>query len=119
MEIKELTIVIVTFKSEDKIFSCLDSIPENINTIIVENSNNLNFKNLIEKKYNNTKCILLGENKGYAFANNIGLNLVKTKFALVLNPDTILSEIQIPKFQNKSSLRATPNSSLFPSSVLS
>ena len=40
MESKELTIVIVTFKSEDKIFSCLKSISNEISIIVVENSDN-------------------------------------------------------------------------------
>ena len=44
MESKELSIVIVTFKSEEKIFDCLDSIPRNIKVNIVENSNNGDFK---------------------------------------------------------------------------
>ena len=51
MESNELTVVIVTFKSEDKIFSCLDSIPTNVTVIVVENSNDSNFKYLIENKY--------------------------------------------------------------------
>ena len=44
MESKDLTIVIVTFKSEEKISNCLKSIPNEIPVIIVENSNNENFK---------------------------------------------------------------------------
>ena len=90
MESKELSVVIVTFNSEGKIFTCLNSIPNHITVIIVENSNNENFKVNIEKKYQNVECILTGSNKGYSVANNIGLKKVKTKYALVLNPDTIL-----------------------------
>ena len=44
MEFKELTIVIVTFKSEEKIYNCLNSIANEIPVIIIENSNNKNFK---------------------------------------------------------------------------
>ena len=44
MEFKELTIVIVTFKSEEKIYNCLNSISNEIPVIIIENSNNKNFK---------------------------------------------------------------------------
>ena len=44
MESKELTIVIVTYKSEEKIFDCLKSISNEIPVIIVENSNNEDFK---------------------------------------------------------------------------
>ena len=44
MESKELTIVIVTFKSDEKIINCLNSIAKEIPVVVVENSNN-------EKKY--------------------------------------------------------------------
>ena len=46
MESKELSIVIVTYKSEGKIYNCLDSIPNNIKVKIVENSNDKNFKRM-------------------------------------------------------------------------
>ena len=98
MESKKLTIVIVTFKSEHKILNCLDSISNETPVIIVENSNNKNFKNKIEKNYDNVSCILVGENKGYSSANNIGLSAVKTKYALVLNPDTVLDKNAIKNF---------------------
>ncbi len=98
MESKELSIVIVTFKSEDIISKCLKSIPSDIKVIIVENSKNEKFKKNLENKYQNVECILAGENKGYATANNIGLKTVKTKFALVLNPDSILEQDAIRNF---------------------
>jgi len=100
MESKELTIVIVTFKSDEKIINCLKSISNNIPVIVVENSDNKNFKNKIENIFTNVNCILAGENKGYATANNIGLKSVKTKYALVLNPDTILDKDAIKFFFN-------------------
>ena len=100
MESKELTIVIVTFKSDEKIINCLKSISYNIPVIVVENSDNKTFKNKIENIFTNVNCILAGENKGYATANNIGLKSVKTKYALVLNPDTILDKDAIKFFYN-------------------
>ena len=98
MESNELTIVIVTYKSEEKIFSCLQSIPGNLPIFVIENSNNQEFKKKVESRYSNVKCILTGSNKGYAVANNIGLKNVKTKFALVLNPDTRLEENALKNF---------------------
>ena len=98
MESKDLTIVIVTFKSEEKIFKCLKSISNKIPVLVVENSNNENFKKMVQDKCVNVNCVLTGENKGYSIANNIGLNLVKTKYALVLNPDTILDTKAIENF---------------------
>ena len=79
MESNELTVVIVTFRSELKIIDCLKSIPKNIKIIVVENSNNETFKRKLENQFYNLKCILTGENKGYSVANNIGLNNTKTK----------------------------------------
>ena len=98
MESKDLSIVIVTFKSEDIISKCLKSIPNDIKVIIVENSKNEKFKKDLENKYKNVDCILTGSNRGYAAANNIGLNIVKTKYALVLNTDCILEHETIRNF---------------------
>ena len=98
MESKDLTIIIVTFKSEAKILNCLKSIPKDIPTIIVENSNNEIFQKDIQSQFSNVKCILTGENKGYSVANNIGLTKVKTKYALILNPDTVLDKNAINNF---------------------
>jgi N-acetylglucosaminyl-diphospho-decaprenol L-rhamnosyltransferase len=101
MDSKKLTIVIVSFKSEAKIINCLNSISDPVNIIVVENSNNYNFKKNLEEKFTNLKCILTGSNLGYAVANNIGLNQVKTKYALILNPDTLLNDHVIKNFLNR------------------
>ena len=98
MDSNELTVVIVTFNSELKLANCLKSIENKAKIIVVENSNNKIFKNNLEKQYQNLKCILTGGNKGYAVANNIGLKNVKTSYALVLNPDTILDKNAIDNF---------------------
>ena len=98
MQLKDLTVVIVTFKSQKNIHSCLDTIPKDINVLVIENSNNEKFKLDLEKKYSNVECIIIGSNKGYAVGNNIGLRKVKTKFALILNPDTKLRKDTIDNF---------------------
>ena len=98
MSFDNITVVINTFYSEDKIIACLNSIPPNLKVVIVENSNNDKFKIDIEKRYSNVKCILTGENLGYAKGNNLGLSKVKTKFALILNPDAKLGTKAIEQF---------------------
>ena len=55
---KDITIIITTFNSEDNIENCLNSINPSIKVIIIENSNNLKFKNYIESKFKNTECFL-------------------------------------------------------------
>ena len=94
----ELTVIITTFKSESKIDSCLDSIDSSIKIIVVENSSNHKFKEYIEQKYSNTECVLTNENLGYGKANNIGLKKAKSKYCLILNPDTILDKEAIKNF---------------------
>ena len=95
---KDLTIVITTYRSEEKIESCLRSIDSDIKVIIVENSNNSKFKSDIENKFKNVECILSNKNLGYGKANNIGLNKVSTKYSLILNPDTLLGKEAINNF---------------------
>ena len=110
MEKKELTVVIVTFKSESKIFSCIDSIPTNVDVIVVENSNNANFKEKLENKYTNVRCFLNNQNSGYSVSNNNGLKKVKTKYALVLNPDAKLKKNTLDNFFV--SIKRNPNFSI-------
>ena len=90
MSIKDITIVITSFKSDSRIKKCLNSIDKECEVINIENSNNLEYKKNIEKEFSNVKCILAGKNLGYGKANNIGLQKAKTKYALILNPDTEL-----------------------------
>ena len=86
------TIVIVTFKSEKIIETCLNSIDEKHTIIIVENSSNVNFKKNIESKFPNVKCHLTGSNLGMGSANNVGIMLAKTNYVLILNPDVKLMQ---------------------------
>ena len=95
---KDLTVVIATFNSETEIENCLESINQDYKVIIVENSNNTNFKNRLEKKFSNVECFLAGENLGYGKANNFGLEKVKTKYSLILNPDTKLAKNTLDNF---------------------
>ena len=95
---KDISIVINTFNSEDQIYSCLDKIDSDVKVVIVENSNNLKFKNDIESKYPNVNCELAMENLGYGKGNNLGLKKVKTKFALILNPDAKLNHDTLTNF---------------------
>ena len=89
---QNLTIVIVTLKSENIIDQCIESIDKNIPIIVVENSNNQKFKNKLESKYKNLKCILAKSNLGMGAGNNIGVKESKTDFVLILNPDVLLEK---------------------------
>jgi len=87
---QNLSIIIVTLKSENVIHDCIKSINEDLPIIVVENSNNLSFKTELEKKYKNLKCVLSQDNLGMGSGNNIGIKLAKTDYVFILNPDVVL-----------------------------
>ena len=89
---QNLSVVIVTLKSKNIIHQCIKSINQNVPIIVVENSNNQKFKDELELKYENLKCILSGSNLGMGAANNIGIKFAKTNYVYILNPDTRLEE---------------------------
>jgi GT2 family glycosyltransferase len=104
-DISNLTIVIVTYRTNEKMLAdCLNSIDPKTNILIVENSKNNALKKKLKNTYPNLNVILSGRNLGYGAGNNFGLARVKTKFALVLNPDVILEKNffkEIKKYLNQ------------------
>lgn len=102
--VKSLSIIIVTYKSQSLINSCLNSIlnnidiePDQIEVIIVDNSpkyDAIQIENLVEKhplkelivlKYiHNTK------NLGYGQGNNVGIENSTGKIICIMNPDVNL-----------------------------
>jgi len=89
---QNLSIVIVTLKSEKVIHQCIKSINQNIPIIVVEHSDNKKLKEDLEQKYNNLKCILSKSNLGMGPGNNIGLKAANTDYVLLLNPDVLLED---------------------------
>ena len=87
---QNLTVIIVTFRSENVIHNCIQSIDSDIKVLIIDNSNSKEFKENIENKYKNVSCILSEKNSGMGAGNNLGIKNIKTDFAFILNPDVIL-----------------------------
>jgi len=87
---QNLTVIIVTFRSENVIHNCIQSIDSDIKVLVVDNSNSKEFKENIENKYKNVSCILSEKNSGMGAGNNLGIKNIKTDFAFILNPDVIL-----------------------------
>ena len=89
---QNLTIVIVSFKSNHVIHDCINSIDKNIRIIVVDNSNDQQFVENLEIKYKNVKCILSSENLGMGAGKNLGIKNVNSDYVLILNPDVILNK---------------------------
>ena len=98
MSTKDITVVITTFKSSEKIKNCLNSIDRQYKVLLMENSSDSSIKESIEREFSNVECILTGANIGYGSANNIGLRKVTTKYALILNPDARLHPSALKNF---------------------
>ena len=92
---QNLSIIIVTYKSEMVIHDCIKSIEKDVKIIVVENSDNSQFKEELESTYENVSCVLTAKNLGMGAGNNIGIKKAKTDFVLILNPDVILEDSTI------------------------
>ena len=89
---QNLSVIIVSYKSEHVIENCINSIDSTIEIIVIDNSNNDKLKQKIETKYKNVKCILSKENLGMGAGNNLGIKNVNKDFVLILNPDVVLEK---------------------------
>ena len=96
LDLNNITFIIVSFKSENVIHSCLNSLPKISKKIVIENSRNTKLKEELESKYDNIE-VLINHNLGMGASNNIGILRSKTQFAYILNPDTKLNVSTIDK----------------------
>ena len=82
----DITIIIITYKSEKIIYEFLKKIPSTLKIIIVENSDNHELKKDIEKKYKNIS-FYIKKNDGISSALNFAVEKTKTKYFLQISPD--------------------------------
>lgn len=102
-----ISIIIVTYNSENEIKDCLESvfnhtIDINYKIIIVDNNSSDNTVSIINK-YNNKNISLISNKKnlGYTKANNQSILQSKGDYLLFLNPDTILHTNSIFELVNE------------------
>tara|TARA_B100000787_G_C16142963_1_gene272875 strand:+ start:43 stop:891 length:849 start_codon:yes stop_codon:yes gene_type:complete len=81
-----LTVILISYKSEKKIQDFVKKIPKNIKVIIIENSKNIMLKKKIEKKYKNIK-VFIKKNNGVSASINYAVKKIKTKYFLQISPD--------------------------------
>jgi GT2 family glycosyltransferase len=97
---KNITFIIVSFRSDNVIQKCIESISSNCKVIVVENSQNTSIKKYLEKKFSNVRVLITGENLVYGRGNNLGISKVKTKYAFILNPDAYLEKNTLKELNN-------------------
>ena len=96
----ELTIIIVNYRSKEKLTRCLDSIiisdlgDLTSEIILVDNNSGDHLSDLINLfgAKVNLKLINSQTNLGMGGGNNLGINAALGKYILILNPDTIVKD---------------------------
>lgn len=98
----DLSIIIVNYKSKNKLLNCLESIKQsdltgvNYEVIIVENNSGDDLSNL-EKDY---LVIKSDNNLGMGAGNNLGIKHASGEFILVSNPDIVYHKNTIKELFN-------------------
>jgi len=90
-----LTILLVSFKSDEQILKLISKLDKKIKIIIVENSLNKDFKNFIERKYKNIKVLIPKANKGWGSAINYAIKKTKSNYIMTLDCDVAITNENI------------------------
>ena len=91
----DLSIIIVNYKSKNKLETCLDSIFKagikdlTFEIILVENNSGDDLTPLL-KLASNIKLIVSEKNLGMGGGNNLGIKAAQGEYILILNPDTVI-----------------------------
>lgn len=87
---QRITIVTVLHNSAAVIAECLKSIPKGVIVYVVDNASSDNGIEIAKSARPDATIIKSEKNLGFGRGNNLGLEKVKTEYALVLNPDTLM-----------------------------
>ena len=103
------TILIMSFNSRHLVGDLVKSIDEKIPIVIVENSQDYELKNRIEKLHKNVKFIIPEKNLGFAKGANLGIQYsinAKADYVWLLNNDTIVTKNSLQLLLNSFSINA-------------
>ncbi len=92
----KVSIHIVSWNSLKFLPDCLKSIfsqtYKNFSVLVIDNASNDGTIEFLQKNFPEVKIFKNNKNLGFAKAHNQGINLTKSEFVLILNPDIILKE---------------------------
>ncbi len=93
----DLSIIIVNYNTVNELFECIKSIKAHTydlkyEIVVVDNNSKDGSREMLESNFPDIKKIFLSFNSGFSYANNNAMKQVKSKYALLLNPDTYLIE---------------------------
>jgi len=91
----KLSIIIVSWNVKDDLQRCLSSLKENppfvpFEQIVVDNNSTDGTVDLVKRKYPEVTLIKNPDNRGFATANNQGVDFSNGEYVFLLNPETIV-----------------------------
>ena len=94
MDKPRVSLVIVNFNAGQALVECLGSVVQRDDVeneiILVDNGSTDGSRELARARFPELRLVELGENRGYAAANNRGLALATGEWVGLLNPDTVV-----------------------------
>ena len=92
----KVSIQIVTWNSINYIDECLDSLSKqtftDFSVLVIDNGSNDRTVEFVRANYPTATVLQNFKNTGYAKANNQGMRMTNSQYALVMNPDVVLEE---------------------------
>jgi GT2 family glycosyltransferase len=92
----DLSIIIVTWNTKDLLQKCLDSIYKTIHditfeVIVIDNASEDDTVVMLRGNFPHITLLKNSQNLGFGAANNQGLQIMRGRYALLLNSDTVLT----------------------------
>lgn len=100
MALPLLSVIVVSFRSQEEIGGCLESIPAQLShgaveVLVVDNASGDGTVELVRSRFPCVTVLEPGENLGFGRANNLGYRSAQGKFVLFLNPDTVCNRVAL------------------------
>lgn len=119
---KDISVIIVSYNTEDLIVDCIKSITDsdsvNSEIFVVDNCSSDNSVKVINDNFKDVKLISNKENRGFGAANNQVISSCSGKYILFLNPDTLVNhntlEYMIRYMDNNPSIGLAGPNVLYP-----
>jgi len=90
----EVSVVIVSYNTGGLLSRCLGSLHDQegvkLQTIVVDNGSSDGSAQMVRTRFPEVELIELGDNTGFAHANNVAFERCRGRYVLLLNPDAFL-----------------------------
>ena len=101
----DISVIIVNWNAKNLLRDCLNSLYETVSdlvceVVVVDNASSDGSVAMLETEFPSVIRIVNTENKGFGAANNQALAIMKGKYALLLNTDTVLTPEAVNKLWN-------------------